>query len=173
MFRTASPADIPAVAQIYRDIIALEPPGGRTGWLPGVYPTGDTASAALARGELFVYEEDGTVLAAGILNQTQADVYAQGDWQYPAPPENVMVLHTLVVSPNASGRGLGRRFVGFYEDHARTHGCTVARLDTNAVNVPARSLYGKLGYREVGVVPCDFNGIPGVYLVLLEKALTP
>lgn len=171
MFRAAAAQDIPAVAQIYTDIIAREGETPRTGWLPGVYPTGDTAAAALARGELFVYEEEGAVLAAGILNQTQVDVYALGHWQYPAPPEEVMVLHTLVVSPAASGRGLGRRFVGFYEDYARTHGCTVARLDTNAINLPARALYGGLGYREAGVVPCDFNGIPGVSLVLLEKKL--
>lgn len=171
MFRAAAAQDIPAVAQIYADIIAREGETPRTGWLPGVYPTGDTAAAALARGELFVYEEEGAVLAAGILNQTQVDVYALGHWQYPAPPEEVMVLHTLVVSPAASGRGLGRRFVGFYEDYARTHGCTVARLDTNAINLPARALYGGLGYREAGVVPCDFNGIPGVSLVLLEKKL--
>lgn len=171
MFRAAAAQDIPAVAQIYADIIAREGETPRTGWLPGVYPTGDTAAAALARGELFVYEEEGAVLAAGILNQTQVDVYSLGHWQYPAPPEEVMVLHTLVVSPAASGRGLGRRFVGFYEDYARTHGCTVARLDTNAINLPARALYGGLGYREAGVVPCDFNGIPGVSLVLLEKKL--
>lgn len=171
MFRAAAAQDISAVAQIYADIIAREGETPRTGWLPGVYPTGDTAAAALARGELFVYEEEGAVLATGILNQTQVDVYALGHWQYPAPPEEVMVLHTLVVSPAASGRGLGRRFVGFYEDYARTHGCTVARLDTNAINLPARALYGGLGYREAGVVPCDFNGIPGVSLVLLEKKL--
>lgn len=173
MFRAAAAGDIPAVASIYEEIVALEASGGRTGWLPGVYPTGDTAAAALGRGELFVYEEEGAVLAAGILNQTQVDVYAQGDWRYPAPPQEVMVLHTLVVSPRAAGRGLGSRFVGFYEDYARAHGCTVARLDTNALNAPARSLYGKLGYREAGVVLCDFNGIPGVRLVLLEKRLLP
>lgn len=173
MFRAAVAQDIPAVARIYADIVAREGETPRTGWLPGVYPTADTASAALARGELFVYEEDGAVLAAGILNQVQVDVYALGDWHYPAPPEGVMVLHTLVVSPDASGRGLGRRFVGFYEDYARAHGCAVARLDTNSINTPARALYGRLGYREAGIVPCDFNGIPGVSLVLLEKKLTP
>lgn len=173
MFRAAAAGDIPAVASIYEEIVALEDSGGRTGWLPGVYPTGDTAAAALGRGELFVYEDAGAVLAAGILNQAQVDVYAQGNWRYPVPPEEVMVLHTLVVSPHVAGRGLGSRFVGFYEDYARAHGCAVARLDTNSINTPARALYGRLGYREAGIVPCDFNGIPGVSLVLLEKKLTP
>ena len=38
-------------------------------------------------------------------------------------------------------------------------------------NKPARSLYRKLGFHEADVIPCDFNGIPGISLVLLEKAL--
>lgn len=44
-------------------------------------------------------------------------------------------------------------------------------MDTNAVNKPARALYHKLGYKEAGVVPCNFNGIKDVMLVCLEKYL--
>ena len=44
-------------------------------------------------------------------------------------------------------------------------------MDTNAVNTAARTLYKKLGYTEVGIVPCVFNGIPDVKLVCLEKLL--
>ncbi len=44
-------------------------------------------------------------------------------------------------------------------------------MDTNEKNVNARALYKKLGFTEVGIVKCDFNGIPDINLVLLEKAL--
>ena len=44
-------------------------------------------------------------------------------------------------------------------------------MDTNSRNARARAMYGRLGYREVGIVPCVFNGIRGVELVLLEKSL--
>jgi len=30
-------------------------------------------------------------------------------------------------------------------------------------------MYKKLGYKEIGIVPTVFNGIPGVNLVLMEK----
>lgn len=43
-------------------------------------------------------------------------------------------------------------------------------MDTNAKNTAARGFYKKLGYSEIGIVPCVFNGIPDVQLVLLEKA---
>ena len=45
------------------------------------------------------------------------------------------------------------------------------RIDTNARNVAARAMYKKLGYKEIGIVPTVFNGIPDVQLVLLEKYL--
>lgn len=82
-----------------------------------------------------------------------------------------MVLHTLVIDPGKSGAGLGRAFAAYYEDYARAAGCTVLRIDTNAKNTAARSLYRKLGYREAAILPCTFNGISGVDLVMLEKAL--
>ena len=44
-------------------------------------------------------------------------------------------------------------------------------MDTNERNASARALYRNLGYREVSIVPCACNGIPGVQLVCLEKTL--
>ena len=170
-FRKAGESDAAAVAQIYENIHAAERAGKlSTGWIAGVYPVEDTARAALERDDLFVCESGG-IVAAAIINRQQVDVYALGKWLYPAKDDEVMVLHTLVVEPEASGRGVGSAFVDFYENYARKNGCTVLRIDTNARNLRARAMYAKLGYREAGTVPCVFNGIPDVQLVLLEKKL--
>ena len=61
--------------------------------------------------------------------------------------------------------------MAFYEEYAAACGCPYLRMDTNARNHRARALYGRLGYAEVGILPCEFNGIPGVDLVCLEKRL--
>ena len=99
------------------------------------------------------------------------DVYKDAPWQYEAADEQVMVLHTLVIDPLRKGQGLGKIFVRFYEDYARKNGCPYLRMDTNALNVPARAFYKKQGYKEIAILPCTFNNIAGVQLVLLEKKL--
>ena len=172
MIRKAVEADIPAVAAIYDKLHTEEENGRATiGWIRGVYPTEDTARQALAREDLFVQEEGGHIVGAAIINQTQVDAYSAGQWTIEAEENEVMVLHTLVTDPEAAGRGYGKRFVAFYEDYARERGCKVLRMDTNCRNARARAMYQALGYREAGIVPCVFNGIQGVELVLLEKSL--
>lgn len=172
MIRKATFADLDAVEALYNEIHDAEERGElSTGWLRDVYPVRATAEAALTRDDLFVMEEGGRVIGAAIINQIQVDVYDGAPWQFEASPEEVCVLHTLVISPALSGRGYGSAFVRCYEEYARTRGCAELRMDTNARNRAARGLYAKLGYKEIGVVPTVFNGIPGVQLVLLEKHL--
>ncbi len=172
MIRRAAESDIMAVAAIYSSIHDAEERGDTTtGWIRGVYPTEDTAREALSRGELFVEEHDGAAVGAAIINRRQVDAYAEGAWRYDAADDDVMVLHTLVISPECSGKGYGRSFVRFYEEYARSCGCHYLRMDTNARNVKARAMYRALGYSEIGIVPTAFNGIEGVELVLIEKAL--
>ena len=170
--RKAVVSDISFAAAIYGAIHTEEEAGRVTiGWVRGVYPTEATARAALVRDDLFVLEHDGKVVGSAIINQSQCDGYERADWQYPAEDCEVMVLHTLTISPQAAGKGCGKAFVAFYEQYAREQGCKYLRMDTNVKNARARAMYEKLGYREIGVIPTVFNGIEGVNLVLLEKVL--
>ena len=172
MIRTAAAADISAVAAIYDKLHTEEEAGRATiGWIRNVYPTEETARMALRRGDLFVQEDGGRIVGAAIINRTQVDAYYGGSWRYEAEDREVMVLHTLVIDPDIAGRGYGKQFVAFYEAFAGQNGCKVLRMDTNSRNTRARAMYARLGYREAGIVPCVFNGIEGVGLVLLEKLL--
>ena len=172
MIRKACRQDIDRVAEIYEAIHQAEEQGTLTvGWARGVYPVRDTAAAAVERGDLFVSQRAGRIEAAAILNQVQLPEYALCPWRYEAPPEQVMVLHTLVVDPAAQSRGLGRELEAFYEDYARSRGCPYLRMDTQEKNARARAFYRKLGFWEPGMVSCTFNGIPRVRLVCLEKRL--
>ncbi|MBQ9986744.1 MAG: GNAT family N-acetyltransferase [Erysipelotrichales bacterium] len=172
MIRKATMEDLGRTAEIYSEIHLEEECGKVTiGWERDVYPTYDTAKAAWQRGELFVMEENAMIVGAAVINQTQVDVYKDARWEYEAEDHEVMVLHTLVISPKVKGRGYGTEFVRFYEQYAWENGCKYLRIDTNVRNTIARTMYNKLGYKEIDIVPCIFNGIEGVDLVLIEKYL--
>ncbi len=168
--RKADKNDFNAVLKIY-DNIHTEEESGRTviGWVRGIYPEAKTIEDALARDDLFVIEADGEIAGTVIFNQIQVDSYKNAKWQYEVADNEVMVMHTLVIDPSQKGKGLGKEAAHFYEQYALENGCHYLRIDTNAKNVSARAFYKKLGYKEIGIVPCEFNGIAGINLVLLEK----
>ena len=172
--RKAKAADICQIAGIYNRIHTEEEnKRSHTGWIRDVYPSESTALEALHAGELFVMTEGETVVAAARINQVQVPEYKDALWEnQEVLPKQVMVLHTLTVDPAFAGKGYGTAFVKFYEEYAREQGCSSLRMDTNEKNDAARRLYGRLGYREAGIVPCTFEGIPDVRLVCLEKQLT-
>ncbi len=168
--RKANLADLDCIETIYEAIHSAEENGYQTiGWMRGVYPTRKTAQESILRGDMFVLE-DGEIVGAAVINRIQVDVYSGAPWEHDT--DLVCVLHTLVISPQAAGRGYGSAFVEFYERWAEEHDLPELRIDTNARNMAARAMYRKLGYKEIGIVPTTFNGIPGVDLVLLEKNLT-
>lgn len=172
MFRKATMTDVERIANIY-SAIHDEKESGRylIAWTRFVYPVAQTAIDSINRDDMFVQEVDGLIVAAAIINKIQTPEFANCTWKYDAPDDEVMVLHTLVVDPEKQKHGYGTAFVRYYEEYALQQGCRYLRMDTNVIDIVARSLYLRLGYHEAGIVPCVFNGIPNVNLVCLEKKL--
>lgn len=172
MFRKANISDIDKISEIYDEIHLGEENGKTTiGWVRDIYPTKKTAENAILKGHMFVGEDQGQIVAAAIINQEQGSEYSLVSWNDDVAENQIMVLHTLVVSPGMKGQGYGSKFVDFYEEYALKSGCHYLRMDTNERNLDARGLYKKLGYEEVSILPCIFNGIEGIRLVFLEKKL--
>lgn len=170
--RKAIEADINQIERVYDRILAEEEAGNAMiGWVRGIYPTRITAEESLKRKDLFVMEDGGLIVATAIINQIQVPEYRFAKWKHNVPDENIMVLHTLIVDPQQKTKGYGKKFVAYYEDYACKKNCCELRMDTNVINMRARQMYANLGYDEVGVVDCVFNGIPEVKLVCLEKYL--
>jgi DNA-binding MarR family transcriptional regulator/GNAT superfamily N-acetyltransferase len=58
-------------------------------------------------------------------------------------------IKRMWVAESARGHGIARRLLGELEIHARRHGATVARLETNRTLAEAIALYRSAGYAEV------------------------
>lgn len=169
----ASEKDIDAVAEIYNLIHQLEEDGKLSiGWDRNIYPIKETAQVAYEDDSLFVMRIKEKVIASAIINQLQPAGYDEVDWNFPADDDKVGVLHTLVVHPAYTNMGLGKKFVAYFEDHCRSLGYEVARLDTQSKNLGPFKLYPKLGYSLAAIKKVPFQNLPAkVELAMYEKRL--
>ncbi len=185
--RKAVAADGNRCLEIYNAVCDWEAVNGRqTCWNKESYPTMETVQKALAAEEMYVLEDEkaaGTsgcankgrnskIVACGIINQFQPEIYGKYNWKIAAEPEEVLVLHTFAVDPVFQGKGYGRIFMDFYESLAEKTGCKALRLDTLLTNTKAQAMYKKLGFAITGQCNDDPNGVGEILTFLgLEKEI--
>ena len=63
-----------------------------------------------------------------------------------ADSADAALLWDIRVHPDCRRRGVGRRLLGFAEDHARARGVRRMQVETQDVNVPACRFYAGAGY---------------------------
>lgn len=80
--RKATEHDIDSIAKIYEAIHDEEEERlAVIGWIRNVYPTRKTAEDGVKRGDLFVMEDEGAVVAAAVINQIQVPEYRHAAWK--------------------------------------------------------------------------------------------
>lgn len=171
--RNAQIQDIDRVEEIYNSILDHERDTGKiyTNWQKGLYPTRNDALGALKAGTLYVAEAEGRVVACVNLNHIQPPEYSKINWSLEASGDDVLVIHTLCIPPEMAGKGLGKTFVEFSERLAKEKGCRTIRLDTYEGNIPAASLYRKLGYKYVGSAEFNFQNVIMENLICFDKII--
>ena len=136
----------PATADDAASILELVPRLAATGTPAGRDSTQVEAADLASIGEalrddsgtcaFFVAEQGGAVV--GFLHVRRVrDSYTQADISH---------VSDIVVAPAAEGRGLGRALMAEAEQWARTQGHALLQLYVLPENVPARSLYERLGF---------------------------
>lgn len=151
MWRKGTLSDTGAIYRCYCELLYYEAENGaNTVWKKGVYPTENTALEAIEAGSMYVFEENGEILASVIIDGRQPAEYGGVSWTCAAAEDEVFVIHTLCVSPRAAGRGVGTAAVRFAAEMGRQNSKKTVRLDTGVRNLPAVRLYEKLGFHRAG-----------------------
>ncbi len=170
--RRANASDLDAVWQLFEASCALQTPEDPgPDWHLSVYPTREGLAARSAARELYVGEKDGLVRAAMVLGAGEDEGYASAPWTIVARPEDVRVLHLLVVDPSARGQGLGRQMVGEACRIARDGGGRVIHLDALEGNDAAERLYLACGFVRACVMAVHYDDIGDARTTLLERDL--
>lgn len=81
-------------------------------------------------------------------------------------PPSTVELAKLAVSPEAHGRGIGRRLCNHVLEFSRSVGATEVELTSNTALIPAITLYESLGFRHAPL-PADIRyATADVYMTL-------
>ncbi len=81
--------------------------------------------------------------------------------------------HTVILSPQSQGRGLGRALMQAVETHAKAHGAHQMIAGISAENPAGVAFHARLGYREVARIPkAGFKFGRFIDLVLMQKFLS-
>lgn len=173
MIRQAVMADLDSIEEGYREHFSHEKEhGAYTVFRENVYPTRRDAEKAVQNQTLYVYEENGSVLGSIILDGQQPEEYKKIAWPSQAPSESVNVIHLLMVRPSAAGKGVGSALINHALETAKQRSCTAVRLDTGEQNIPAASLYKKLGFQLTAAASMKVGGaISHDRHLFFEKAL--
>lgn len=151
MIRKAAFNDANLIEDTYNEHFAYEMEHGAfTVFKKGIYPTVKDAKKAIGEGTLYVYEENNKIAGSIIADREQPEEYKGISWGKPLGRDEVMVIHLLMVRPSMAGKGIASALVGYALELAKNNACKAVRLDTGAQNIPAVSLYKKLGFRIIG-----------------------
>lgn len=160
MIRPATVTDLDGIEETYREHFAHEKEyGAYTVFQEGVYPTRKEAEKALISDALFVYEENGSVMGSIIFDDIQPEEYKRIAWPSHAPDERIRVVHLLMVRPGTAGKGIGSALINYVTEMAVRQSCEAIRLDTGAQNIPAVSLYKKLGFQLAAASSMKVGGM--------------
>ena len=159
MIRKATEKDIIPVAMLYKTMLDYEDKNTKyTSWQRGIYPTVDTARLGVKNDSLYVYEDNGIILASVILDTKQPPEYRNIKWAVDAGRNKALVIHTLCVDPEHSGGGIGSALVDFAKELAREKECIAIRLNTTERNILALHLYEKNGFAVTATEKIFLNG---------------
>lgn len=145
MIRNAILADLGPIQAVYAKARRfMEENGNPTQWAGG-YPPEEMLRADIARGELFVLEEEGSVrgVFAFIIGQDPTYLYIEdGSW---LSDSTYGTIHRI--AGDGSTRGVLKKAVAFCEGQI-SH----LRIDTHHDNHVMRRLIPKCGFQECGII---------------------
>lgn len=160
MIRQATFNDLELIEDTYNEHFRHEiEHGAFTVFKKGAYPTKWDAEKAINSGTLYVYEVDDNIAGSIIVDKVQPIEYEDIKWEQACTNNEVMVIHLLMVRPSMTGKGIASSLVRYAMEMAKNNSCKALRLDTGNQNIPAVSLYKKLGFQVVSTASMKVGNI--------------
>lgn len=144
-FRHAQESDLPGILSLYEQARSFMRRSGNPDQWSGGYPSQALLLEDIGKKQLYLWEDDGQILAVFCYFQGIDPTYLQiynGQWCNDAP---YGVIHRIAVS--SQGQGIAARCY----DWALAQ-CPQLRIDTHRDNIPMQRSLEKYGFTRCGII---------------------
>jgi ribosomal protein S18 acetylase RimI-like enzyme len=147
MIRRATLLDIDPILEITKSCAKHMVDQGIEQWNE-FYPDKKSFTTDVKRNELYVLEEQNSVLGCIVISTFMDDEYKQVKWK--THNINNIYIHRVAVNPNSQGKGYAQKLMAFAEQFAIDKNYTSIRLDTFSQNKRNQKFYELRGYKKLG-----------------------
>ena len=166
ILRKAAMSDLDALCALYADVCSSMEAEGLHQWHFGTYPSRQTLTEDIERGELYCADgAEGPAMAVTV-SERGMDCFEQVNWLFGRHPG---YFYRVCVHPGMQDQGYGTKVLEEAEDMLRDRGCDCVRCDVYQDNTLALRLFDRRGMRTSGRLV--LRGRPRESLCL-EKPLT-
>lgn len=119
-------------------------------WVYGQHPTDEMIMDYIRQNAMYMFEENGTILAAVAVTMSQEDGYHSISWKNDIRDDEVAVIHILCVNPDYQKQKIGQKVIKECIRLAKNEGKQAVRLDALESNTPAHKVYEAMGVQRRG-----------------------
>jgi N-acetylglutamate synthase-like GNAT family acetyltransferase len=116
------------------------------------YPDLEYINSSIEKEELQVCTKDDEIISCVVLNDRFNPEYKDISWSVNAKPTEIIIIHTFAVSPDLTGRGIGREIFIHIKNEAVKNKKKTIRLDIIDGNSGAQSVFERFGFEYVDTV---------------------
>ena len=146
MIRKAILKDIDSILKITRDCAKSMVSNKIYQWNDH-YPNRSAFEADVKRGELFVIENEETIIGCIVISTLMDDEYKPVKWL--TPNKNNIYIHRLAVDPKQQGQGIAQQLMNYAENYSKENNYSSVRLDTFSQNQRNQKFYRVRGYKKL------------------------
>jgi len=164
--RPAILQDVDAIMQMVAEVVPVMQASGNFQW-DHRYPNPEVFSHDIELNQLWVADVDGEIAGVAAITTDQYPEYEQAGLDV---SQTAIVVHRLAVSPRHHGKGIAVALMQQAEAVAVNRSINILRVDTNAQNKAAQTLFPKVGYTFAGEITLEFR--PGLAFLCYQKILS-
>ncbi|MCB0382006.1 MAG: GNAT family N-acetyltransferase [Psychroserpens sp.] len=114
------------------------------------YPNRIAFENDIKRDELYVLEEENTIIGCVVISKLMDDEYIPVKWL--TQNNSNIYIHRLAIHPQFQGKGYAQILMNYAELYAIENNYTSIRLDTFSKNLRNQKFYELRGYKKLGSV---------------------